>query len=360
MKLSDFIFRYPTGHFKDGICRVRLFLNTQQECCVVLTDLERENTSTSIQNATQSLVERLKEVGHLLPGSRVFLHEPAHWFSSDAFWEIDPDCPWEIDHWRKAPAAELLQTLGCVKREFSTRLKQDKRLYTEVLRAQAQIDPDRRLGCPEPPEITRRRLELWENRVTKAELEHLVQMGAGEQELARLIKRDLSLLSEVYAHPEDEYIAFSGLPIGDGGRVDFAVFSGCSWMKVTLIEIKGADFPLATQSGYRKFNHQIDIARTQLQERQYHIIQHHRDFHDRMHALRSQVEGGARPHNALLGPYGHLRVDPCKELSIYYIIIGGRTVDDEKEGALRYQNEIQLPKLHVESWDTFLRKLRRT
>ena len=120
------------------------------------------------------------------------------------------------------------------------------------------------------------------------------EKGASEQELAKLLKRDLSLLADAFAFPEEEYIVFAEFPIGTG-RVDFAVFSGRSWMKVTLIEIKGADFPLVTQSGYCKLSSRIEVARSQLQQRQIVLLKQYELFRRQFHALRERVQQGNVP-----------------------------------------------------------------
>ena len=64
--------------------------------------------------------------------------------------------------------------------------------------------------------ISRRRLEIWENHVPKDRLASLVEKGASEQELAKLLKRDLSLLADAFAFPEEEYIVFAEFPTGTG------------------------------------------------------------------------------------------------------------------------------------------------
>lgn len=152
----------------------------------------------------------------------------------------------------------------------------------------------------------------------------LVEKGASEQELAKLLKRDLSLLADAFAFPEEEYIVFAEFPIGTG-RVDFAVFSGRSWMKVTLIEIKGADFPLVTQSGYCKLSSRSEVARSQLQQRQIVLLKQYELFRRQFHALRERVQQGERPYQALLGPAGRLEWDPNKEVEV--LLRGHRRAD---------------------------------
>lgn len=56
-------------------------------------------------------------------------------------------------------------------------------------------------------------------------------------------------------------------------------------------------------------------------------------------------------------------MDPEKAVEVYCVVIGGRTVEDRKESEIRYASEIATPKIHpkihIESWDSFMRKLRR-
>ena len=41
MKISDFIFKFKSFRMReDGLCRVRLFVNTQKETICVLTDID--------------------------------------------------------------------------------------------------------------------------------------------------------------------------------------------------------------------------------------------------------------------------------------------------------------------------------
>ena len=84
--------------------------------------------------------------------------------------------------------------------------------------------------------------------IRKSELQQLILAGASERQIQSLLKKDLSMLAEVYAHPSYDYICFSEFPVNNG-CVDFAIFTGVSWMTVILIEVKGADFNIVNQSG---------------------------------------------------------------------------------------------------------------
>ena len=356
MKLCDSIYRYPTGWRTDGLCRLRLFVGDKGRAGLLLTDLGVKNPSCAIEGAVIYIVPQLLRDGRMMPEADLYLQEE----------ELNP-C-WELDvyngryqdwnTWRRLTTEELAGRLGCEPDELLKDTSRDWRLKWEIDRIRHEIDPYLGFGCPEDPERTHRRLEIWGNHVTKEKLASLVEHQAGEQELARLIKQDLSLLADAFAFPEDEYMVFSEFPIGTG-RVDFAVFSGRSWMKVILIEIKGADFPLVTQRGYCKLSSRIEVARSQLMKRQTVILREYETFRKQMHAVRDRVEHGQRPYHALLGPAGRLEVDPEKAVEVYCAVIGGRTVEDRKESEIRYASEIPTPKIHIESWDSFLRKLRR-
>lgn len=355
MKICDSIYRYPTGWRTDGLCRLRIFAGAERPG-VLLTDLGAKNPSCAVEGAISYIVSQLMRDGRLVAEAKLFIQEEDLY----SCWELELQNgryrDW--DTWRKMQAAEVAVCLGCEGKELLHKTGEDRRLSLEIERIRHEIDPYLGMGWPEDPSRARRRLEIWENHVPKDRLASLVEKGASEQELAKLLKRDLSLLADAFAFPEEEYIVFAEFLIGTG-RVDFAVFSGRSWMKVTLIEIKGADFPLVTQSGYCKLSSRIEVARSQLQQRQIVLLKQYELFRRQFHALRERVQQGERPYQALLGPAGRLEVDPNKEVEVYYAVIGGRTVEDLRESEIRYVSEIPTPKIHIESWDTFLRKLRR-
>ena len=131
-------------------------------------------------------------------------------------------------------------------------------------------------------------------------------------------------------------------------------------MDVTLFEIKGAEFDLVNKGHYDKFSAKIDIAIDQIRKRSRHIIDNIQEFRVRTHQTRQSVEDGKLLHNSLLGPAGSLEVDPDKDINIRFVVIGGRTRDDLEESRKRHDVERSThPPIRVESWDTWLRKIRR-
>ena len=73
-----------------------------------------------------------------------------------------------------------------------------------------------------------------------------------------------------------------------------------------------------------------------------------------------RAESGAAIHNALIGPESPLQVDPDKDVNVRYVVIGGRTRDDVQESRMRNDYERSFnPTIKLESWDSWLRKLRR-
>ena len=84
-------------------------------------------------------------------------------------------------------------------------------------------------------------------------------------------------------------------------------------------------------------------------------------FRKQCHILEMKLKM-ENPHlkNYLVGAEGKLQVDPNKEIKIRTVIIGGRTQDDQKESLERHKFERShtIP-ITLESWDTWIRKLKR-
>jgi hypothetical protein len=196
--------------------------------------------------------------------------------------------------------------------------------------------------------------------ITKAEIEALVKNGAKEQDIQKLLKKDLSIFAEVYANPKDEYICFSEFPVGDTGIVDFAVFTHRSTMSIYLIEVKGANFNLVNQSKgtfHADFLEGID----QIIRRKRYTIARDLEFRKNVHDIRRKVESGRSLYNSLLGPKRHLMVDPEKPVNVYGVVIGGRRVDNYEESVKRneWKESINFT-IFLESWDSWLEKVIRT
>jgi hypothetical protein len=208
--------------------------------------------------------------------------------------------------------------------------------------------------------VTKRKLEIIAGQIPKALISALIDNGSNEQALQRILKQDLSLIAEVYAFPEDEYLCFSEFPVGEG-QVDFALFTGRSWMDVVLIEVKGADYYLLNRNSYGNFASKFNEAVKQIQGRLATIYNDGlKKFQHQVYMLKARAEAGERVYNAFLGPMSNLGVDPEKGVNVRFVVIGGRTRDDLEESKQRQNFERTfVPPLKIETWDTWLRKLRR-
>lgn len=195
------------------------------------------------------------------------------------------------------------------------------------------------------------------------ELEELVETGAKEQELQSVLKKDLSLFAKAYAKPEDEYICFSELPVGNTGDCDFAVFTSRSFMKIYLIEVKGADFNLVnspTKKG-ATFNAKFLEGIDQVIRRKQYSESNTLSYRDEVHNIRATVESGTQVYNSLPCKKGKLEVDRTKPVDVVGVVIGGRHnpslqhVEDEKRAA--WQKSLGFP-IELMSWDSFLKRIR--
>jgi len=359
MKINDFIFRFPTGLLTrhDGLCRVRTFIGTNSKVYVLLTNLD-ENTSASITNSIESLFDSLLKRG-IVTGECTFIeHYETSLFHGNTFDLVIFD-ETGGPHWSSIKQSDVEKVLGCDDAELNIPTYEHKRLLNEIARIQNEIDPFINSSWPESPEVMKRRFDIESRMIGKGAISELVENGVNEQELQRLLKSDLTIFAEIYADSKDEYICFSEFPVADG-VVDFAVFSGRSRMDVTLIEVKGADFFLVNQGHYDKFASKLEEAVDQIRTRLRHIYENIGEFRSGVHKIRQSVERGAVEHNSLLGPYGKLQVDPNKDINIRCVVIGGRTRNDHEESKKRHDFEHSFsPPIKIESWDTWLRKMRR-
>jgi hypothetical protein len=215
------------------------------------------------------------------------------------------------------------------------------------------------MPLPESIEVIQRKLEIEAGMVSKAEIMAAVREGAGERRMQQLIRNDPSLIGEVYAPQFLDYICFSEFPIGDG-FVDFLVLTGRSRMDVVLIEIKGADFKLVNAGHYAEFNAQISKAMAQIELRYREIYNALPEFHRSFHEAKSAAQAGQKIFDAFLGPGAPLEADPLKDINVYGVIIGGRMRDDVSDSHRRHDYERhKIPRITVDSWDSWLNRLQR-
>jgi len=209
----------------------------------------------------------------------------------------------------------------------------------------------------EPEEWTERRNTIRKKQIPIENITSLIEDGANEREIQKILKSDLSFLSDYLQSPTDEYICLSELPIGDD-IVDFVVLTSRSRMLVYLIEIKGANFFTAKSSHYKGMNSHIHDAVKQIGNHVKYIENNYELFRKYIHNIREQVICGSYKSNHLLGPKGYLDVDPNKDIKIETIVIGGKSKEDYCDSSERTKFESEHKYwLHVYSWESFLRRV---
>lgn len=355
MKLSDFIFKFKrrSGFASLGLCRVRLFANGEH-VYVVITDLGLDNTGPSVTNSIEGIMEQLREQGRIVvPAPMIVEHYEKHpqEFSIVTFGERT--------NWITISNERAFALLGCNDAEFLTATSDIPQLQKQLVSMRNEINPRFGLDIYQDHALNCRLRQIVDQQKSKEELESLVCSGANERALQSFLKSDLSFFGEVYAYPQDEYICFSEFPIGDTGFAAFVVFSGTSRMDVWIIEVKGANFNLTARSHYEQQNAEISKAITQLQKRKLWIERNYADFRKHVHDVRIRAESGHSAHNAFVGPLESLGVDPAKDINCHFSVIGGRDKDDYRDSTFRTTFEQSSFVARLDTWDSFLRKLRR-
>jgi len=363
VKVSDFIFQFNSerGMKARGLCRVRLFVTSDKQVAAVLTDLSSVGTGStgpSVTNSVEIIRKALIDRGFASDDTMVIEHYEDITFHGATF-DIVTFSQDNAPSWKTVTLNEVSKILNCHKTEFEAITAKNPRLLADIERIRNSIDPFSGSPFPEHPSIVNRRSDIEARMLGKRILAGAIDSGAGETELHQLLKDDLSIFAEIYADLDDEYICFSEFPVGDG-FVDFVVFSGRSRMNVTLIEIKGADFYLATTGAYKNFSSKANEAIQQIRARVGVVYRNMETFRNGVHNIRQRVEAGESLHGSFVGPHARLEVDPDKDINVRCVVIAGRTRDDLAESRQRHDYEWSVkPPVKVETWDTFLRKLRR-
>ena len=361
MKISDIIFQFKTrnGSGHDGICRVRIFVSEQNKIIALLTDLGPLSMGPSVTNFVEVIRTALIERGLISDDAIIIEHYEKSEFRAATLDLVSFSCDGR-PNWKSLTLIDAISMLSCDPIEFEGKTIENIRLRHEIARIRNAINPFIDSPHVECPEIIKRRLEIQSKQITKAQLQNVIEAGSIEQDIQRLLKSDLSIIAEVYANPKDEYICFSEFPIGNGA-VDFALFTGCSRMDVILIEVKGADFNLINSDSYANFSQKFNESVKQIQKRLGLIYDDGlKEFRRKVHAIRDRVESGESMYNSFIGPCHKLEVSPEKEINIRCVVIGGRTQNDIEESKHRHNYERTfVPPIKVESWDSWLTKLRR-
>jgi hypothetical protein len=314
-----------------------------------------KNPGRSVSNAVERVRDTLLTRGFIDENAIIMVHyENSSFDHPFALVAFDADGRPE---WDQMSLDEAVTFIGCSSGELLKNTLDDPRLVGEVEQIQNAINPFAESPEVEPSYVYNRRDEIRRNMISKGELLALVTTGTSERQLQQLLRRDLSIVAEIYANPKEEYIVFSEFPVGDGW-VDFALFSGRSRMDVVLIEVKGAEFGFRTRGAYRNLAAKINEAAQQIRDRLRQINQNQAMFRDHVHQIRQRVESGESLYHSFVGPQGPLEVDPQKDVCVHCVVVGGTARDDREESKLRHDFEFNTsPPVRLESWDSWIRKL---
>jgi Domain of unknown function (DUF4263) len=340
------------------MCRVRLFIDVLGKVTALVTDFGDKNPGKSVTNAIEWIWRNLLERGHVDKSATLIQHHEREGKHGATFSRVTVDKR-NQPTWHQMSLKEVYAHLGCQREELVTKTLRDERLAQQIESIRTRIDPFMDFPYTEPAEVIEHRELITAKMLSRRRITKAIVRGADERELQALLKKDLSIVAEVYAFPDEEYISFSEFPVGPG-VVDFAVFSGRSVMDVTLIEVKGANFSLVNKTGYKNFAAKANEAAQQLKTRLGYIARNYEEFRTFAHAIRKKVEEGSPCYNSLTGPMRDLEVDPNKDIDVRYVVIAGRTANDLAESRVRREFEMSFnPRIKMESWDTWVRKLRR-
>ncbi|RII30477.1 MAG: DUF4263 domain-containing protein [Geobacter sp.] len=358
MKILDIVhsFHNNLSRVSRGLCRVRSFIGPEGQM-VLLTDLGEKNDGQSVTIAVEMITRSLIEQGIIIEPV-TFIEHYERGESKDDTFDVVTFSP--TTQWQKTTRASVLNLIGGHEEEIADRSQKNPRISYQADQIRYRKNPFADSRYQDSNSVITRRLEIAEGMISKVDIEALVNNGSIEQNIQRVLKQDLSVFGEAYAKPDDEYICFSEFPLADGA-VDFAVFTGRSRMDIILIEVKGAEFNLVNADHYREFNHKISQAAGQIRGRLGIIFRDLNTFRKSAHQIRARAEKGEKIHNAFVGPYGELQVDPDKDINIRTVVVGGRTKDDHEESIKRQDYESRFtPPIRIESWDTWLRRLQRS
>lgn len=359
MKTCDFIYQYQSGYARTDptLCRVRLFVNSNQIFCL-LTDLGKRSIHSSVTNSIEEAWSSLLIDGYILENSILIEHYEPSTISSHTF-DFVTISEAKRTKWEKVSVDKLVSILNTSRKELFDRTFKNQRHFERIENLQAKLAPNLKRSINEEIEVSLRKYEILDNAISKSQLNSLIESRSGEREMQKLLKLDLSVFGELYSSPYEEYIVFSEFPILDG-KVDFVVFTGRSRMDVVLIEIKGANFKTITSNNYKNISAKANEAVQQIRKRCRSFIRNHSHYWKKFHEVRKKAESGQNIYNSFVGPRAGLQVDEFKDINIHMVVIAGWGKNDVDESDIRqdvYHNSS--PHIQLESWNSFVNKLQR-
>lgn len=208
MKISDFIFKFKTFRMREeGLCRVRFFVNTQKEMICVLTDIDIMSNAPYLDTVCDTVIQSLYNNGYLLDCQIHILHDDF----DNSMAIIDKYG--NVERHLSKKQIEILTE--CDENEFAKKSVDILSIKRQIEKKRYEINPFINNQYLKTPEYVKREIEIQENAISKKRLKESIDAGASERELDALIKKDLSLIAEIYSSPNDEYIVFSEFPLGE-------------------------------------------------------------------------------------------------------------------------------------------------
>lgn len=132
MKINDIIFRYSFPFKrKDGICRVRTFINSDKKIFALITDIDK-NTSASVTNSIEFIYSGLIQKGLIPDGTTIIEHyESAYSISSPTFDIVTFNNNME-PQWTSITKSDILKLLECNTEELDELTLNNNRLNSEI------------------------------------------------------------------------------------------------------------------------------------------------------------------------------------------------------------------------------------
>ncbi len=193
--------------------------------------------------------------------------------------------------------------------------------------------------------------------ITKNDFLRFIEEKPSEREIVAFIAQDPTLIAEAFANPKEEYIVFKEYVLDHEHKVDYAVFTDRSRMKVKLIELKGADFNFINAD--KTFNEKISKAVQQVRSRFGFISKYPEKFRNDAIKHWQDVESGIQVFQSIRGE--KLECSPDKVVLYSGAVIGGLETNEIVESNLKYEMEAGMsPFIKYDSWHSFIRGLRRT
>lgn len=142
MKINDIIYRFPLANSlkKDGLCRVRTFVNSNNQIITLITDIGSKNTSASVTNSIEYICESLIENGFVPKDATFIEHYEPNGFHEHTFDLVNLKSDNEPE-WSKLEVLEVVKLLQCEPSELDNLTVKNESLISQIEKARVLIDP---------------------------------------------------------------------------------------------------------------------------------------------------------------------------------------------------------------------------